>query len=139
MPRRNGNHGPEQPSKKSSANDNYNGGWGGFIDIHLAEDEKILAKQWIEDNRADIWVSHTECMARGLKYGCVYDPESDVWLATYTGAGVEMIGLEARYCMTARGHSWEEATALLVYKETILAKGDWKPFESRMKRFEQFG
>lgn len=113
--------------------------WGGFIEIRMTDEEKEAFYLYEKESVADMWVSFVEALGAGLKFGMSYDLAGDFYTATFTGHGFVLIGLDERYCMTARAPEWQQAIALIVYKHTVLAQMDWSGFMPKTGRMANFG
>lgn len=125
MPRRNRGNQAQQvetplrrPSDKSGEVE-----WGGFINVKLDVSQKEDFIAWLEGDGAKSWAYLCDALSEGLKFGCSWDAENTCFVATYTGQGI--VSDDKRYCLTARGATFESAVALLVYKDTVLLRRDW--------------
>lgn len=97
--------------------------WGGFINIRMDDHSKHLFEEWLSNDSVDVRVAVQDALAAGLKYGVSYDQANECFIASYTGSGVT--GDNARYCLTARAGTFDEATALLVFKDLVICGSDW--------------
>ena len=138
MPRGKGN--AASTSRTSSSLDKLEDlEWGGFINVRIDEDDKVQFEIWSEGNRSNLWVDFQEYLSRGFKFSLSYDPKGDFYLATFTAAGVKLIGIDLRCCLTARAPVWEVAIALLMFKHEVLAKGNWGNYLPSQLKFANFG
>lgn len=113
--------------------------WGGFLDIRISDAEKTAFDNWQVLTAGDHWLDFVEEISRGLKFGLSYDKDNDCYIATFTGYGQELIGLDARYCMQARAPAWETSVALLMYKHLVIAQQNWGNYRPRTKTMDNFG
>lgn len=113
--------------------------WGGFVDIRLDDTEKDTFHHWHSELGEGVWSELAETVAQGFKLGLSYDPDGDFYLATLTAAGVDVIGLQDRYCLTARAPEWGMAVALLLFKHIVIARRNWGAYKPRTGRMENFG
>lgn len=113
--------------------------WGGFVDIRLTDGEKETFHHWHTELGDGIWGELVEVVSSGFKLGLSYDPSGDFYLATLTASGVDVIGLQDRYCLTARAPEWAMAIALLLFKHIVIARRDWGAYKPRTGRMENFG
>jgi hypothetical protein len=113
--------------------------WGGYIDLRLDDDDEQTFRLWCTDFMPSLWVEFVELVGSGFKFGLSYDQEGGFYLATFTASGKELIGMENRYCLTARAPDWEEAVALLLYKHLVMMDGYWGNYRPRTGRLSQFG
>jgi hypothetical protein len=113
--------------------------WGGFIEIRLTVETTHEFENWLLREPERYWTDFHEAVASGLKFGLSYDVQGDFWLATFTGSGNTLIGLDNRYCLTARGEQWQRALALLCFKHFEVASGDWGQFKTNGFKAVRFG
>jgi len=113
--------------------------WGGFIDIRLTEDQKAAFYVWQRENEPGMWEEFAEVVAKGFKFGLSYDAENGCYIATFTASGRAVIGLDQRYCLTARAPEWPTALSLLLYKHVEIARGDWGTYSPVTQRMANFG
>jgi hypothetical protein len=113
--------------------------WGGFIDVRLTAEDKANFAIWSEDHAASMWTEFQEEIARGFKFSLSYDPKGDFYLACFTGAGEELIGIDLRCCLTARAPEWEQSILVLLYKHQELAHGDWGSYRPAQLGFDRLG
>lgn len=125
----------ENKKKLSNAKDPE---WGGFLELRLTDEEKAAFAVYERDHPEDVWIKLQEWVMRGLKFSLSYDKSGDYYTATFTGSGVELVGMEQRFCLTARAPEWQQAVFLLVFKHTVLAKGDWSKYRPRTHQFSKF-
>ena len=111
--------------------------WGGFLNLRLTEEEVASFKDWSSDPATQIWVIFVDVLNGDLKYSIAWDKENQCYIASLTGRLIP--GQETRYATSARAMTWEEATALLLYKHTVLADGNWANFMPRTGTLNQFG
>jgi len=100
--------------------------WGGYINVRISEDDKIVYGAWLEGDGASFWSLLEDAMAEGLKYGVSWDAANDCYIATLTGNG--MVGFNVRCCLSSRSSRFEDATALLVFKHAVICQGNWGNF-----------
>jgi hypothetical protein len=125
MPRRNTRNQTSQveASSRRESSQSSELEWGGFVNLKLTEDEKVDFVGWIDGDGAKFWADLVDIISSGFKYGVSWDGENSCFVATLTGQGV--VGDERRFCLTARGGTMEKATALLVYKDSVMLSSDW--------------
>lgn len=111
--------------------------WGGFINIKMDDEARLTFQAWLEGNGAAFWSLLTDVLGDGMKYGASWDAENDCFIATFTGCGVSESA--ERYCLTARAGTFEECTALLVFKHDVLAAGDWGAYRPRTGTMMSWG
>lgn len=100
--------------------------WGGYVNLRINEEERADFDAWATEETADFQRSLDLALVDGLKLGVSYDAENSAYVATFTGSGCH--GDKARYLLSARGSSFSESVALLVYKHTVLMDGDWSSY-----------
>jgi len=127
------------PSRNGSSVANSQPQWGGFIELRLREDERAEFDNWFELNSTSVWGYVVTSVEEGRKFGLSYDADGDFYLATFTAHGKETIGLQDRYCLTARAPVAEQAMALLCYKHYVMLEGDWGRVGGKSQRVERFG
>lgn len=128
-----------QPSNTGKAPSNNSPEWGGFIDVRMEEQDKLDFGIWSEQNAEQVWVDFLDLLGSGFKFGLSYDAQGDFYLATFTAHGKELIGLDDRYCLTARAPNWETALALLVFKHLIMTRGNWGAYRPKQRQIDNFG
>lgn len=130
---------PRKASKKDGRSNANDVEWGGYVDIRLDEDQKTAFYLWQRDHEEEVWTDFAEIVGSGFKFGLSYDSDGDYYTATLTAAGKHLMGLENRYCMTARAPEWQTALSLLLYKHLEIAHGDWGTYKPRTGRMDNFG
>jgi hypothetical protein len=128
-----------QPSVGKAPSSNNSPEWGGFIDVRMEEQDKADFRVWSEQNGEQVWIDFLDLLGSGFKFGLSYDRQGDFYLATFTAHGRELIGLEDRYCLTARAPNWETALALLVFKHLIMTGGNWGAYRPKQRQIDNFG
>jgi len=111
---------PPPPSKRDEVE------WGGFINLKLYKEDAAAFKEWVSHHGQEVWVELDNVVCAGLKYSLGWDSENDCYTTSFTGQGV--LSDPKRYCLTARAGTFEEATALLMYKHAVMLGGDWGNF-----------
>lgn len=113
--------------------------WGGFIDVRISDQDKADFDVWATDNSGTMWGDFQDLLAVGFKFSLSYDPDGDFYLATFTAAGQDIIGIDLRCCLTARAPEWEVALHLLLFKHYVMAKGNWGSYHVKSGTFKNFG
>jgi len=111
--------------------------WGGYIDVRLSGDDKLLFSTWYESNEGDVFNWLNDALAAGLKLGMMYDGENQCYVASLNGRGVTTS--EKRFTLTARANTFDEAFALLCYKHYVALEGDWGNWKPSNKRKQDWG
>jgi len=102
------------------------GEWGGFCNVRMSEEDKRDFATWWTDEEDMIDAYLGQVLIEGMKYSLAYDHQNGCFIATFTGTAY---GTTNFVCsLSARAGSQQEATALLLYKHGVRAKGDWQPF-----------
>jgi hypothetical protein len=142
-----GDHAMARSSKSGSAETHKTGTpvkasevpWGGYVDLRLDEDDKSQFVVWSNAERQSYWLDFVELLGKGFKFGLSYVVEDDCYIASFTAYGERLIGLNDRYCLTARSPEWEEAVMLLIFKHLVMARGNWGNFKPKSRKMERFG
>jgi hypothetical protein len=113
--------------------------WGGYVDIRMDDDDIAQFRVWSTAEAESFWLEFVELLGAGFKFGLSFNVEGDFYLATFTAHGDRLIGLDLRYCLTARAPSWEEAVMLLLFKHLVMARGSWGNFKPKTRKMERFG
>lgn len=113
--------------------------WGGYVDLRLDEDDIEQFRVWSAAEAESFWLEFVELLGKGFKFGLSCNVEGDFYLATFTAHGDRVIGLEDRYCLTARAPGWEEAVMLLLFKHLVMARGNWGNFRPKTRKMDRFG
>jgi hypothetical protein len=113
--------------------------WGGFIDARLTEEDKKMFADWHKQLGTAVWISFSDYLSGGLKASLSYDAQGDFFVATFTGAGIPLIGIDLRCCLTARAPEWETAVALLIFKHEVMAQKDWGTYKPKTNQFDRLG
>lgn len=100
--------------------------WGGYVNLRITQEERGDFDLFCNENADDLETALETAIVDGLKLGVTYDAENSAYIATFTGAGC--VGDKARFVLVARGQSYQEAVALLVYKHFVLLDGDWSSY-----------
>lgn len=111
--------------------------WGGFLNLRLTEAEVSMFKDWYGTQGANLWVLFEDILNTSLKFSITWDVENQCYIASFTGRLIP--GQETRYATSARALSWEEATALLIFKHDVLADRNWANFMPKSGTLNQFG
>lgn len=111
--------------------------WGGYINAKIDSETKLVYEAWLTGDGAAFWADLEDAMGEGLKYGVSWDEGNVCFIATLTGNGV--LGVDKRFCLSARSGRFEDATALLVFKHLVMAKGDWGTYRPRTGKFDSWG
>lgn len=111
--------------------------WGGFLNARLDDDLKARFAAWFDDNGGKVWQLLDDAVSEGLKYSLAYDGENEAYIATLTGR--LCLSLEQRWAASARAGTWEEATALVLWKHFVLAEGNWDMFRPSKGDFMKWG
>jgi len=103
--------------------------WGGFINVRLQEDAKLVFQQWLEANDDSIYPVMDDLMGLGMKISLSWDRLNACAIVTFTGAidGDYM----TRYIMTTRGATWFEALSLSIWKHVVYLDSDWGNYKPR--------
>jgi hypothetical protein len=111
--------------------------WGGFLNLRLTEIEVTAFKEWYGSQGANLWVLFDDILTTSLKFSVGWDDANQCYIASFTGKLIP--GQETRYATSARALTWEEATALLVYKHDVLADRNWANYMPKTGTLMQFG
>jgi len=136
---RSGKNGTSEPRKPDPVVKASDVPWGGYVDLRLDEDDKQQFAVWSEAEQQSFWLDFVELLGKGFKFGLSYVMEDDCYLASFTAHGERVIGLNDRYCLTARAPTWEQAVMLLVFKHLVMARGNWGNFKPKSRKMERFG
>jgi len=136
---RSGKNGTSEPRKPDPVVKASDVPWGGYVDLRLDEDDKQQFAVWSEAEQQSFWLDFVELLGKGFKFGLSYDQSGDFYLTSFTAFGKELIGLQDRWCLTARAPDWETAVALLLFKHLVLAQENWGNFRPKTQRFDNFG
>lgn len=99
--------------------------WGGFVPLQLDEDEKQAFYQWWEEDPTLVRQNLDDSLAAGLKFTLTYDGGNQCYIASLSGRP-DTLGQRAfTCCLSARGGTFEEAIAVLIYKHSVRLGGDW--------------
>jgi hypothetical protein len=111
--------------------------WGGFINLKLDDEAKVIFGAWAEFNRDNLWVMVDDVLGAGMKLGLSYDRENSCYILTFTGALVG--GSNERYCMTTRASTLSEVFELAVWKHQELCGGEYGDFRPRSGKMLNWG
>lgn len=111
--------------------------WGGYVNIRLSDDEKEAARLWIRENQVEVMQHLSDDLWDGFKFSLTADQPNQSFIATYTGSGWS--GSKLRCALSARGATWFEALALLIWKHHVYAEKDWGQFRSNGTKVDPFG
>jgi len=128
----NSNYNAQQNINKSNQDD-----WGGYIDVRMNNDEKLLFTAWWESNQTDVFNWLVDALTPGLKLGMMWDGENQCYVASLNGKGVKSV--DKRFTLTARAGTFDESFALLCYKHYVLLESDWGNWKPANKRKQDWG
>lgn len=111
--------------------------WGGFLNARLDAEGKERFNDWFADVGSKVWQLLDDAVSEGLKYSLAYDAENEAYIATLTGR--LCLSLKQRWAASARAGTWEEATALVLWKHFVLAEGNWDSFRPSRGDFMKWG
>ena len=111
--------------------------WGGFVDLRLEESERGDFDGWYTADVSDWTGVLQETLVDGMALSVKYDADSSCFTASLLGKGVASD--DGRYCLVARGATWEEAIALVIYKHAVLMDGDWSNYRPKSRTLSKFG
>lgn len=138
MPRKKGTGVPSS-SKTGTPVSAKDADWGGFINVRMTDDDKAKFALWEAENGRSLWTAFAELLGKGMKFSLAYDADGDFYLATFTAAGADLIGIDLRCCLTARAPEWERSISLLIYKHEVMAEGDWGKYRPKSQTFDRLG
>lgn len=99
--------------------------WGGFVQVSLDEAHREEYDLWLSEAGPSVWRELDDALGVGLKLSVSYDGQNQCYIATLTGrpdvGGVRTFTC----CLSARGGTFEEAVAVLIYKHASLLHYDW--------------
>lgn len=126
---------PPVPAPKYQTKDDAP--WGGFLNARMDDEKKARFVEWQTANATRVWPALDDALSEGLKFSLAYDAENEAYIATFTGR--LCLSLEQRWAASSRAGTWEEATALLVFKHFVLAEGNWDNFRPSKGDFLKWG
>lgn len=103
--------------------------WGGYINVNLSpEDDALFEEMWRgEWSNIQEWLLTQQMFGRS--YSSRYVAEDQCFLVSLTGRA--MREYDTRCCLTARSPIWQEAVALLWYKDVQLLSSDWGSYKPK--------
>jgi len=105
--------------------------WGGFINVRVDDQERLLFEEWYENNPQLPALILQELVSCGVKVTLAYDPENAAWLCSFTG---RLVSERAdRYVTTSRAGSMPEVIALACWKHVYLVRGLYHPYSNSKK------
>lgn len=111
--------------------------WGGFINVRLAEEDKLKFAEWWDDAGVDVPQVMQDLVGLGAKLGVSYDGENECFITTLMG---RLVGeTDDRYCMVTRAGTFSEAWALMCWKHLVVAEGEYGDFRPKTGKFDHWG
>jgi len=111
--------------------------WAGFVQVSVSEARREEFDLWLSSIAEGIWREFNDAVGEGFKFTLSYDGANMCYIASFIGRP-DLAGERAfSACLSARGGTFEEAVAVLVYKHVELLHKDWwdavnEPKRSRM-------
>lgn len=99
--------------------------WGGFVQITLLESDREPFDIWLSGGPQTVRRELDNSLSSGLKLTVTFDGGNQCYIASLTGRP-DVNGERAfTCCLSARGGTFEEALAVLVYKHAEMLHRDW--------------
>jgi len=111
--------------------------WGGFINIRLEDEQKLLFNEWYEAHPDEGTKILDDVMGEGAKLGLSYDRENECYVSTLMGALVD--NSNERYCVTTRAGTLAEVVALTAWKHAYYAQGDYGSYRPATGKLNNWG
>lgn len=111
--------------------------WAGFVQVSVNEARREEYDLWVSEVGEGVWAELNDALGSGLKFTVSYDGANMCYIASLTGRP-DINGERAfTACLSARGGTFEEAIAVLVYKHVALLHYDWWDAVNEPKRSRQ--
>jgi hypothetical protein len=108
--------------------------WGGFVQVSLDEAHREEYDLWLSEAGPNVWRELDDALGVGLKLSVSYDGSNQCYIGSLTGRP-DVGGARAFTCsLSARGGTFEEAVAVLIYKHASLLHYDWWDAVNEPKR-----
>lgn len=111
--------------------------WGGFLNLRLAEEDKVRFDAWYEGASQTIGTLLDDAMIDGLKVSMSWDVENECYIVTFTGSLIP--AHNTRYASSSRAATYNEALALMCWKHFVLAEGNWFDFLPHSGKLNRWG
>jgi len=99
--------------------------WGGFVQVSVDEAHREDFDVWSMETGEAVWRELDDALGSGLKFTMAFDGANQCYIASLTGRP-DTAGIRAfTCCLSARGGTFAEAVALLMYKHCALLHYDW--------------
>lgn len=121
-------------STQSSRRIQKNDEWGGFVQVTVDEAHRADFDLWLSETGQAVYRELDDSLGSGLKFTLAFDGAHQCYIASLTGRP-DVTGERAfTCCLSARGGTFEEAIALLIYKHASLLHYDWWDAVNEPKR-----
>ena len=120
---------PMPKAKKSSSKTEFT--YRGYANINITESLEASAEAYIKDDK-NVWYDFQANLIRGLSIKVYFDSESESFKAVATDFNPE--SPNHGMSLAAYASDWYTAIAVLLYKHTAIAEGDWTSFTSSVKK-----
>ena len=108
----------------------------GFLSFPLNAEAKNHFRQWFAEGMSDE-VDFDAILANGYKFSCSYYAGNGNYTASFTCVNPDLS--DFGYALSAFGPDSSVARALLLYKHSILAEGDWRGSVGAVKADDDIG
>lgn len=99
--------------------------WGGFVQVSIDEAHRDEYDLWLSETGGAVYRELDDALGSGLKFTLAFDGANQCYIASLTGRP-DTDGVRAfTCCLSARGGTFEEAIAVLIYKHCSLLHCDW--------------
>lgn len=98
----------------------HSGGWQGFVDITLSDEQKQHLAALGEEDRVDCWAFVLRCIEDGYKFSVTIDEKHSCAIATITGKTGQAVN--SGFSLSARGPNADAAVLVLYFKHVVLCE-----------------
>ena len=119
----------KMPAKKKSKQAKVE--WIGYQNISIPTSMVEGCEKYIADTK-EVWSDYTEILVEGYTVKMYYDKDEESYKATLTCFIAE--SPNAGFALSAFGGDWFTALAVVLYKHSYVADGDWSSVANTSKR-----
>lgn len=99
--------------------------WGGFVQVSIDEAHRDEFDLWVSETGEAVYRELDDALGSGIKFTMAYDGANQCYIASLTGRP-DINGVRPfTCCLSARGGTFAEAIALVMYKHCSLLHYDW--------------
>lgn len=102
--------------------------WGGFVNIHMSEDDKRDFRLWQDQAVTEIGSLIGDVVRSGITLSLTYDAQNWCYVCSLTGSGWLNSGF--RQTLTSRGGTYQDSIELALYKHLVMAEEDWGQYKT---------